>query len=274
MLRACNSMINKLNPTIKVFLAVVGMALLLTSCASRKKISYFQNLGSLGSSQNSAINYEPKIKQDDLLMIIVSAPTPELSALAAPFNLPAVAVIGSGSESLGGGLRFQSYLVDSQGNINFPVVGTIKLGGLTKSEAVAKLKTEIERYLKNPIINMRINNYKITVLGEVVKPGEYPVVTERVTLPEALAMAGDLTIYGNRKNVLLIREINGVKTSTQIDLTSADVINSEYYYLSQNDFIYVQPNQTRINSSAVGPNITVGISALSLLITIIALVAR
>lgn len=124
------------------------------------------------------------------------------------------------------------------------------------------------------MVTIRLINFKITVLGEVQKPGAYTVKSERITLLEALGMAGDLTIYGKRSNVLLIREQNGQKVTHRIDLTKSSFIDSPYYYLSQNDVLYVEPNGTKVNSSAIGPNLTVGISALSLIVTIIALTTR
>ena len=129
-------------------------------------------------------------------------------------------------------------------------------------------------HVSDAVINFRILNFKVTVLGEVQKPGTYSVASERITLLEAIGMSGDLTIYGNRTNVLLIREKNGTKTMERIDLTKSDFLNSSAYYLSQNDVVYVEPNKTRINSSAIGPNLTVGISALSLIVTIIALTVK
>ena len=139
---------------------------------------------------------------------------------------------------------------------------------------MAKLKGLLSAYIKNPTVNMRILNYKVTVQGEVNRPGTYPVQSERITLPEALSLAGDLTVYGKRSNILIIRETEGKVTTTRIDLTKPEFFNSQYYYLKQNDVVYVEPNKTKVNSSVIGPNITVAISAISLLITIVALTTR
>lgn len=250
-------------------LLIIGV--LSVSCVSRKKIAYFQNIGEVGTLDTK---YEPRLQPDDLLLILVSAPDPEA---AIPFNLPAAGVIGIGNmplDAVNTQPRYQTYLIDNLGDIQFPVIGALKLGGLTRAEAIEKLNTELKKYINNPIVNMRIMNYKISVMGEVARQGSFNVTTERITLPEALSMAGDMTIYGNRSRVLIIREIDGIKTHNFVDMTKADFINSPFYYLSQNDLVYVEPNKTKINSSAIGPNITVGISAISLLITIIALVTR
>jgi polysaccharide export outer membrane protein len=135
-------------------------------------------------------------------------------------------------------------------------------------------KTKLKAYFTEPSVNLRILNYKITVQGEVARPGTFTSATERITLPEALSMAGDLTIFAKRDNILIIREIDGKKESHFVDITKADFINSPFYYLSQNDLIYVEPNKTRMNSSAVGPNISIILSSVSLLITIVALLIR
>lgn len=246
------------------FLIVLSM--LVFSCVSNDKMLYLQNKV---SAENQA-NFKTVIKTDDVLMIIVSSENPEV---AAPYNLKTVVMQSSSEESVQT-QRMQTYIVDSEGNIEFPVIGKIKLAGFTKQEAIDYLKDLLKSHVKDAVINMRILNFEITVLGEVKNPGTFGVPSERITILEALGKAGDLTIYGKRNNVLLIREENGVKTTQRIDLTKSDFINSPYYYLAQNDVLYVEPNKTRINSSAVGPNIAVGISALSLVVTIIALTIR
>lgn len=246
-------------------------ALLLTSCVSREKIVYYQNITDLGDTKNT---YEARLKPDDLLMIIVSAP----DGAADEFNLPAVSVVGTSMagplDASATQLRYQSYLIDKDGNIDFPVLGTIKLGGLTRTEALQQLRKELINYIKDPVINLRIINFEISVSGEVVRPGTFNIQTERITLPEALTLAGDMTIYGNRKKVLIIRENEGKISHNYVDMTNADFINSPFYYLTQNDMVYVEPNKTKINSSAVGPNISVAISAVSVLIALAALITR
>jgi len=256
---------------IKKAILFFAVSIFLFSCAPKERLVYFQGIDKQAKNE-TIVDFQPVIQPDDLLLIIVSAPDPEA---ALPYNLIMFTATDNSTDRANvGGLRFQSYLVDSQGNIDFPVLGTIKLGGLTKSDAIEKLKSELRKYINSPIINLRITNYKISILGEVVRPGSYNIVSERITLPEALSMAGDLTIYGNRKEILIIRDVEGIKIHNYIDITSPEFINSPYYYLDQNDLVYVNPNKTKINSSAVGPNVTVGISAISLLITIIALIAR
>ena len=247
-------------------LSLLFVLFLTTSCASRKELVYLQS----GSNTKELVSYEPVLQPDDVVMIVVSSENPEV---AAPYNLKAITVQGDTENGIGA-QRMQTYILDKEGKIEFPLLGTISLSGLTKTQAVAKLKELLKDHVNDAVINFRILNFKITVLGEVQKPGTYPVTSERITLLEAIGMSGDLTIYGNRTNVLLIREKNGTKTMERIDLTKSDFLNSSAYYLSQNDVVYIEPNKTRINSSAIGPNLTVGISALSLIVTIIALTLK
>jgi polysaccharide export outer membrane protein len=254
--------------TKKLYVAFIAI-LFLTSCASRKSMVYFHGNDSASQDMNS--NFEPKLKTDDLLMIVVSAQDPEA---AKAFNLPIVGVTSDGSARVNASQQFQLYLVDNVGNIEFPILGTIKVGGLTKAELMAQLKQDLKKYINDPILNIRIMNYKISVTGEVAHPGNFSVTSERITLPDALALAGDMTIYGKRENVLILRDINGAKTINHVDMTKTNFVNSEFYYLTQNDVVYVEPNRTKINSSVVGPNTSFIISAISLTITVIALLIR
>jgi polysaccharide export outer membrane protein len=248
-----------------LFLAV----LLFFSCKPRKEVVYYQNIDGLASKEKSN-SYEIKIQPDDLLTIIVSADDPET---AIPFNLSTISIPSAASANASRGQEtMQSYLVDESGAIEFPVLGKLKISGLSRSETLQLLKEKISKYIKNPIVNLRITNFKISVQGEVTIPGTYNVSSDRVTLIEAISMAKDLTIYGKRDNILIIREIDGVKSFNRVDITKADFINSPFYYLAQNDVVYVEPNKTRINGAAVGANTGVIISITSLVITLITLI--
>ena len=243
----------------KLLLFIVVISI--TSCASRKDLAYLQNADSMAPLE-SFYSFEPTLKVDDLLSIIVSAETPEVTI---PFNLPQI----QGNYQIGNNQNgIKTYLIDAEGFIDFPVVGSIQLAGLTRTKAVEKLQNAVAIYIINPSINLRILNYKVSVVGEVNKPGIIPLNSERITFLEALSMAGDLTIYGKRDNILLIREVEGKKSFNRVDITSADFINSPYYYLTQNDQIVVEPNKARMNASVVGPNITIFISALSVLVSL------
>ena len=167
------------------------------------------------------------------------------------------------------------YLIDADGNIDFPIIGKLKVSGLTRTAAVDLIKENLKPYLVNPTVLIRILNYKVTVLGEVKNPGTFTIPNERVTLLEAIGIAGDLQITGRRKNVLVIRENDGKKTEYKVDLTSKDLFNSPVYYLTQNDVVYVEPNRARINSSVINPaNAGIVISAVSLIISVIVLISK
>jgi polysaccharide export outer membrane protein len=241
---------------------------LIFSCAPREKIVYYQNIDTISKEKSNS--YEIKLQPDDLLLIIVSAEDPEI---AIPFNLKSISVVNPNRQDIARGQEtMQLYLVDANGFIDFPVLGKIKVGGLTRSEALLLFQQKIAAYIKNPIVNLRIMNFKVSIQGEVTLPGTYPIASERVTLIEALSMAKDLTIYGKRDNILIIREINGVKSYNRVDITKADFINSPFYYLAQNDVVYVEPNKNKVNGSAIGTNTGVIISITSLVITLITLI--
>jgi polysaccharide export outer membrane protein len=231
-------------------------------------VVYYQNIDSLANEKSNS--YEVKLQPDDLLLIIVSAEDPEI---AMPFNLKSISVRDQGRLDLAVGQQtMQLYLVDAIGFIEFPVLGKLKVGGLSRSEVLQMLQQKIGVYIKDPIINLRIMNFKVSLQGEVNAPGTYSVDSERITLIEALSKAKDLTIYGKRNNILIIREIDGVKSYNRVDITNADFINSPFYYLAQNDVVYVEPNKTKINGAAIGPNTGVIISITSILITLITLI--
>lgn len=262
----------KLNPSF--FLKTFSFLLFLflcSSCGSKKDVVYYQNIDGMTASQNPN-SYEIKLQPDDLLMILVSADDPEV---AIPFNLRTYSTTNNTRLDITRGQEtVQLYLVDQSGNIEFPVLGKLKVSGLTRTEVLKLLQDKIGVYIKNPIINLRIMNFKVSLQGEVNLPGTYPIASERVTLIEALSMAKDLTIYGRRDNILVIRETNGVKSYNRVDITNSDFINSPFYYLSQNDVVYVEPNQTKINASVVGPNTSVIISAISILVSLSVLIFK
>lgn len=244
------------------------VVLLLFSCASRNDIVYYQNIAAI-EKNDVAANYEIKIQPDDLLSIIVSAEDEEI---AEPFNLKTISVQNPQRlNTVGGQQTMQLYLVDAKGFIEFPVLGSLKVGGHSRSEVLKMLRGKISFYIKNPIINLRVTNFKVSVQGEVIGPGVYNVDSERITLIEALSKARDLTIYGRRDNILIIREINGVKSYNRVDITQADFINSPFYYLAQNDVVYVEPNKTKINGSKIGSDTNLILSAVSILITVVSL---
>lgn len=254
------------------FAAVILAAIIfLGSCGSTKDVPYFQNSNSVDLTK-SKILYDAKIMPKDILTITVSTTDDEA---AAPFNLTVPTPYTTNQRSTYSQAMLQSYLVDNDGYIDFPKIGMVKLGGLTKAEAEKLIQTKIKPYMSEiemPIVTVRMSNYKISVLGEVQRPGMYTVTNEKISILEALAQAGDLTIYGVRNNVKLIREdATGEKTINVLDLTDANIINSPYYYLQQNDIVYVEPNKVKAQNSSVGSMTTLWFSATSILISLTSL---
>lgn len=232
----------------------------LSACTSSSKVLYLQNAHMVSHSPDSLL-YEPVLQPDDLLSVIISAQNPES---VAPFNLPQI----PGNYDIGNNQNaIKTYLIDNEGEINFPVIGKIALAGLSRRQANLKLQGLISAYVKDPEVNLRILNFKVTVLGEVNRPGIVSIKGERITLLEALGNAGDLTIYGLRTDILLIREEQGVKAYHHINITQTDFIQSPYYYLNQNDILIVNPNKTKINASGIGPNTSILVSTFSVLLT-------
>lgn len=249
--------------------------LLITSCVSRKEIVYFQGLDKAEDQMNENIDTSLEIKPNDLLTISVSAAEQEA---ALPFNLPVIGVPQGGAElgglSVNGRQQLQTYLVDSDGNIEFPVLGTVKVAGLNRQAVSAKLKKQISEYVQDPIVNVRLVNFQVSVLGEVARPGTFDIRDEYLSLPKALGFAGDLTIYGRRDNVLVMREENGQKIHAYLDLTDPKVINSPFYYLQQNDVVYVEPNGAQRQSASYNRNAGVYISIASVLISLAVLITN
>ena len=254
--------------TKKNVLLLLAIVLLFGSCTMAKEIPYFKDLDS-SKGELPIIQSEAYIHNNDILGITISAMDP---AAVAPFNLPLVTYATPGEEKINTTPSLQPYIVDANGEIKFPVLGIIKIAGLKKSEAENLIKEKLQPYLKDPIVSIQFMNYRITILGEVAKPGTYTIKNERISLLEALGLAGDLTIYGRRDNVLLIRELDGGKKEyVRINLKDTDILTSPFYYLQQNDVVYVEPNKTRINtviSSAASTNAAIYLSTISSLASV------
>jgi polysaccharide export outer membrane protein len=243
--------------------------LIFSSCVSKKDIIYFQN-DEIDQSKVSN-SYKTIIKPDDVLQITITAL--DIEAVR-PFNLSAVAYATSSNSAVGQAQQ-QTYLVDNKGEIEFPVLGKIKIGGLTRNETIDLLRSKLAPdYIKDPNINIRIANYKISVMGDVQRPGSYNIPNERITILDALALAGDINISAQRNNILIIREEGGEKLQYRVDLRSNKVLTSPVYYLQQNDVVYVEPNYARIQSASSNSNTTLFISITSLLITLATLLTR
>jgi polysaccharide export outer membrane protein len=212
---------------------------MISSCAKRNLV-YFSDLSASSNNDTPIKNQlQLKIQPDDLLSITVSSLNTESNILFNNVIVPTTAQTTTGGISR---KVNEGYLVDKSGAINFPVIGKVLLAGLTKEQAIEKMTNEIKVHVKNPIVNVRFLNFKVTVIGEVNSPSSFTVDTEKINVLEALGLAGDMTEFGKRENVLIIREKDGVRTTARINLNNKEVLNSPYFYLQQNDVIYVEPS--------------------------------
>ncbi|WP_198952450.1 polysaccharide biosynthesis/export family protein [Mucilaginibacter sp. MD40] len=230
--------------------------LALTSCINQKEIAYFQK----GNQQTDTIAiakaYTPTIQSGDILGIYVTSLNPVASSFFNPYAGAQTSSTADNAANTAAGISPQpstqatstpGYLVDASGNIELPLLGDIKVAGLTTIQARDLIREKLKAgYLKEPTVNVRFLNYKISVMGEVARPSVYVIPNERITLPEALSLAGDLTIYGKRTNVMVIRDVDGKKEFATVDLTKRNVYSSPYYYMHANDIIYVEPGRGRV----------------------------
>lgn len=249
---------------------IVSSTLLFSSCKTKEKLVYFQGATADSVSQS---NYTPVFKTDDYLSVIV---TGEELETVAPFNLPTIGFTQTTNSSYTNGAPAGTgYLIDENGEINMPFIGKVKLVDLNRMEATDLIQSKLADYVKNPIVHIQILNYKITVLGDVKVPGTFKIPNERITIIEAIGLAGDLNITGNRKNVLVIRDENGKKTEYRVDLTAKDFLNSPVYYLTQNDVVYIEPNRVaRSNSTLWRTSGSIFISTAALIITTIGVILK
>lgn len=244
---------------------------MLASCQSYKKVPYLQDTEVVGQAVQQEKLYDARIMPKDLLTIVVSCTSPEL---AVPFNLTVASPASvAANSSLTTQPVLQPYLVDNEGKISFPVLGELKVGGLTKRETEQLIIDKLKPYIKEtPIVTVRMVNYKISVLGEVMRPGTFTISNEKVNLLEALAMAGDMTVWGVRDNVKLIREgVDGRQEIVTLDLNKAETILSPYYWLQQNDIVYVTPNKAKARNSDIGNSTSLWFSATSILVSLASL---
>ena len=260
---------------IKRLLLLLALPLLVASCTSYKNVPYLQNPEAVNDFEETLPLYDAKIMPKDLLSITVNTTDPKA---ATPFNLTVQTPINAALTNISTTTQptMQQYLVNNKGEIDFPVIGRLEVGGLTKNEAEDLIRERLKPYLKeSPIVTVRMANYKISVLGEVARPGSFTIGNEKVNVLEALAMAGDMTIYGLRDNVKLIREdVNGKRKIINLNLNNAGIVTSPYYYLKQNDIIYVTPNKTKAKNSDIGNSTTLWVSSISILVSIAGLLVN
>jgi polysaccharide export outer membrane protein len=258
---------------IRKTLLVAALSYLLCSCANTKQAAYFNNLNDT-SLAAVKMDFEPVIQKNDMLQINVSCLNP---ADAAMYNLPNTftpgAAAGAGMVTLSGGANpAAGFLVNQQGYIQYPVLGAIKADGLTKQALTDTIQNRLtaRQLLVDPVVSIRFLNYRVTVLGEVARPAVVNVSSEKITILEALGMAGDITIYGKKENVLLIRDENGVRTTHRLNLNNAAVLSSPYFYLKPNDVVYVEPNKSKVAGADRSRQILpIVLSGLSLLVIVL-----
>lgn len=234
-------------------LFVIVFLFVLASCKTYEKINYMQDVR-VDTPVEVPVNQGIRIQPQDMLSIVVSSKTPELAMI---FNLPVVSYqAGSEVVSGAGSQRLLGYVVDNNGEIDFPVLGKIKVAGLTRWEVQEYIKKTIidAGLMKDLVVTVEFMNFKISIMGEVNSPGTYTINGDKVTLLEALSMARDLTIYGKRDGVYVVREENGVRTTYNVDLRSVSLFDSPVYYLRQNDVVYVEPNKVRAGQSTINEN--------------------
>ena len=268
----------------KRILPLILIGLLLASCSTRKEIVMFQDIEAVDGYEMYQ-QYEPTIEENDVLRIDVFSIDQQV---AAPFNLTLNRSGGGsnnfgssgGMNSLGGGGgsnndRMQGYLVGPEGTIQFPVLGRIEVKNLTRGKLEQQLTQEIRKYVRDAVVQVRIINFKFTIMGEVPSKGVYQVSDERISVPEALAMAGGITYNGKRDNVLVIRKEKGLISHGWVDLTKAeDLYQNPYFYLKQNDVVYVEPTYRQIKSAGFITSYTGLISLATTLISLTILFTR
>lgn len=254
--------------TKNILFAIMAL-IVLGSCASSKKVTNFQDIN-YALQQIEAVKYDTKIKCDDELSILVSCAD---MSLAQQYNLNVTTGYSGASTSdytsqIGTKTSDANYRVDDNGKINFPVLGEIKVEGMTRMELVDYLTTEIKKDIKDPVVTVNVTNFNITIVGDVAQPGNYTFNTEKVNILQALAEAGDLTLTAKRDDIMLIRKVNGLQTYTQLDMTSKDVLESEDFYLQQNDILYVKTDVARERKSDARMIWSTSISSLSSILSI------
>lgn len=242
----------------------------LSSCVSNKKIAYFQDIQTVDQAQleNATKFKEPVIQSDDILSINIFTLNPQTGAVVnQAANNPALGGNSNGS------LTSQStgFLVDKNGEIELSLVGKVAVAGLTTYQARELIRDKVSMFYKEPNVQLRFANFKVSVLGEVNAPSAYTLPNEKVTILDALSLAGDLTIYGRRENVLIVRDNNGKKEFARLNLNSSEIFNNPFYYLRQNDVIYVEPNKRKVagTNSAQIQTISVVATVLSVLLVAI-----
>ena len=252
----------------------------LFSCKTNQKLTeksiYFKNISDSMLLQKALQEYEPIMQKGDILSIVVVTPNENSTRL---FNRPNASGSSSSPDGSSGGSSSGGYLIDEKGNISIPYLGYVKAAGLTRMQLTDTLTTQLRRYIDSAVVTVRLTNYRITILGEVSKPGTFVIPNERVTIIDAIGLAGDLTIYGKRNNIRVIRQTEEGRETGTIDINEGDIFDSPYYYLRQNDIVYIEMNERKIKSTDQSSYRTLGIilgvvSAIGVIVSTVTLITN
>ncbi|MGO3717700.1 MAG: polysaccharide biosynthesis/export family protein [Mesonia hippocampi] len=254
----------------KKTLALIILALLMASCASKKEVLYFQDIDDTSLIPVKEIYQHPEIQSNDILKIDITALEQEA---VLPFMFNKLNVGNQRSTNLQT-MNLEGFVVGEDGTINFPELGKLKVVGKTTSELEDFLKEKLSQSIINPTVKVRLLNYKVTVMGEVKSPGTYTIAEESITLPQAIGLAGDMTINGKRKEVLIVRQKDGERQIKRIDFTKSDWMNSEFYFLQPNDMVYVQPNNPKVKTAGFIGSVGNLLSVASILLSAAVIIFR
>ncbi|WP_152439856.1 polysaccharide biosynthesis/export family protein [Arcticibacter svalbardensis] len=250
------------------FMFISGLTLI-SSCVSTKNIPYFQNLNQTDRKRlDSVTNFtEPIIQPDDILSVSIITVDPQTAAVINQSN----PLETMGTPRNPSSREIEGFSVDKNGEIELAIIGNVKVGGLTTFQARDLIRTKAARYFQKPNVSVRFANFKISILGEVNRPGSYTLPNEKVTILDALSLSGDLTLYGKRENIMIIRDVNGRKEYGTVSINSSNIFNSPYYFLKQNDVVYVEPNKSKVFSlnNTARSTAVIALSALSTIVLII-----
>ncbi len=270
----CN-LITFIQPTMKILksLIFITLAIAIGSCSSKNQLAYFKDLPSDRTeiiTQNIDIDYSLKIQPDDELLITVTSLEPTATSM---FNLPMANVATRGEQQVTGNVAMQTYIVDKNGDIRFPMLGQLHVAGLSTGELTELLIRKISPEVESPMVRVEIMNFAINILGDVKTPGRHPINRESVNLLDALAMAGDLSEFGSRNNILLIRREGDKTIYHRFDLQDSKTLNTPYFYLKQNDVIYVEPDKVRADNAKYNSNNSFKLSVISTIVSTVSVIA-
>jgi len=251
-----------------IFSVVVALS---ASCVSNKKIAYFQDIQSIKQAKldSAAVFTEPVIQSDDILSVNIFTLNPQSGAIVN--QAASNTVLGGGANTAVAAQQVSGFLVDRNGDVELSLIGKVKVAGLTTYQARELIREKAAAVYKEPNVQLRFANFKVSVLGEVNSPSTYTLPNEKVSILDALSLAGDLTIYGKRDNVLIVRDNNGKKEFVRLDLNSSKIFNSPFYYLKQNDVVYVEPNKRKVSASNSAQIQTIGVIASVISVIVLAI---